>query len=155
MWYLVSGWKHSYDNDSTFYFNRSNGTWSSNSYAVVGGEHTVIAHEYKYPTVVGDTFDTQASIGWPYPGQIEKEFRKTISTNESVAIPLGTFACIHYRRYLQYVDSATSNVLQQDTLADQFVTPGIGEIKLDEYFFVGLKNEPRTRETILKSYKFK
>jgi hypothetical protein len=156
-WYELYSRRYSDSTDDTiFYFNRPNGTWTYSHFAAI---ESLL---YKYPTVAGDTFNTVTSkpISNSYP--ISNLFMETLSTNDTISLPIGIFPCIHYRLHEQYLDRSTMSVKYDYVHSDYFVSPGIGSIKLftDPSIRTGvLPDSNRTShpriETILLQYTLK
>lgn len=135
--------------DSATYSNQPDGVWER--YVLPVGALTQFL--YKYPTVANDTFALR--IGKPFPVDIEKAFSMTVATNEQAVVPAGTFTTIHYRRFLQALDSVTMEVRSSLVVADQYVAPGVGLVKSTSQSFVGFPGMIRNHESILIRYSLK
>lgn len=150
VWYekLRSGFN--VPNDSASYSNQPDGIWSR---YVIGGAYTKLL--YKYPTAVNDTFNVTISQPFPVEGMLEKTFTMTVTPNEPVTIPLGTFNTVHYRSYLQSIDSVTKEVVWSGDPSDQYVAPGVGLVKSVYQSFIGFSGTLNTHESILIYYSLK
>lgn len=135
--------------DTEYYSFRSDGVWRRDNYAYYP---TLI---YKYPTNVGDTFNTTFdSTGTDVTGTYLREAYRTVSVNEHVTVPAGSFSCIHYDWIWDEIDTATSKLLKSDTITETFVSRGIGMVQSilhgNTYDINGL--HPMTSVTTLVSH---
>jgi hypothetical protein len=111
--------------DSSRYSNRSDGVWGR--YVLSAGAFTNFL--YKYPTAINDTFALTRSASFPPDETFERTFKMTVATNTPVIVPAGTFSALHYRYFIQAVDSVTMEVKRSLELVDEYVAPGVGLVK--------------------------
>ncbi|MDP4220207.1 MAG: hypothetical protein Q8916_08130 [Bacteroidota bacterium] len=87
--------------------------------------------EFKYPSNIGEenvVLNDSSGLG---NGSVIQFVTKLVSSTESVTTKAGVFICYHYQDMFKVL-SPSGNVQFSQNVADIFITPGVGIIKISE-----------------------